>query len=114
MSQDRFKEWKPPEMVHGKFTRWNWVAYYPENITIGKNVDIGAFTFLQGAGGIEIGDDVQIGGGCFIYSHDTQRNIIGKIIIKKGVHIGANSVVLPKRNQEHIIDKNIKAGSVVY
>ena len=108
------KDWEPPLMLHGEFTAWKWIPYYPENIKIGKNVDIGALCFLQGRYGIEIEEDVSIGGGCFIYSHDTERGVKGKILIKKGVKIGANSVILPKKGEVHVIDKNVKAGSVVY
>jgi len=110
----RFDRWKPPKMVHGIFTRWKWIPYYPQNIQIGKNVDIGVFCFLQGKNGIIIEEDVQIGSHCSIYSEDTERGISGKIIIKKGIKIGAHSVILPKKNEDHVIDKNIKAGSVVY
>jgi acetyltransferase-like isoleucine patch superfamily enzyme len=101
-------------MKHGKFTKWKWIPYYPKNIIIGRNVDIGALCFLQGKGGIFIEDNVQIGGGTFIYSEDSIRNIKGLIIIRKGVCIGAHSVILPKKGGPHIISENIKAGSVVY
>ena len=111
---ERFKDWKPPEMVHGEFTKWKWIPYHPENIRIGKNVDIGALTLLFGHEGIIIDDDVQIGGGCMIYSLDTERDIRGVIHIHKGVKIGANSVILPKKGVIHNIWNNIKAGSVVF
>lgn len=110
---ERFKDWKPPEMVHGEFTDWKWIPYYPENIKIGRNVDIGALCFLQGKMGIEIGDNVQIGAGTKIYSVDTERGIAGKIVIAPNIMIGANSVILPK-NIIHLITKHVKAGSVVY
>ena len=110
----RLKKWKPPKMKHGKLTKWNWLPYYPDSIFIGRNVDIGAFCFLQGRYGIIIGNDVQIGSHCSIYSEDTERGLKGQIIIKKGILIGAHSVILPKDNVNHFISKNIKAGSVVY
>lgn len=110
----RFKKWKKPRMRHGKFTKWKWIPYHPDKIIIGRNVDIGALCFLQGKAGIIIEDDVQIGGGSCIYSYDSIREIKGLIIIKKGVCIGAHSVILPKKDEVHIISENIKAGSVVY
>lgn len=113
MKPTRFKEWEPPEMIHGRFTKWKWLPFYPENIIIGKNTDIGALSVLFGQNGIVIEEDVQIGAGCIIYSEDTERGVSGQIIIKKGVKIGANTVILP-RDKIHVIDKNIKAGSVVY
>ena len=110
----RFKDWKAPEMIHGKLTKWKWLPYHPENIIIGKNVDIGAFTFLQGKHGIDIGNNVQIGSHCSIYSEDTERNIKGMIMIKDNIKIGSHVVILPRKNQVHIIYKNIPAGSVIY
>lgn len=109
----RFKKWKPPKMKHGKFTKWKWLPLYPENIIIGENVDIGALTLLQGKYGIEIKDGVQIGSHCSIYSEDTEREIIGKIIIDENIKIGSHVTILP-RTGYHFINKNIKAGSVVY
>ena len=41
---------------------------YPENLKIGKYFDIGAFSYLQASEGIIIEDNVEIGGGCHIYS----------------------------------------------
>ena len=101
-------------MEHGKLTKWNWLPYYPENIKIGKNVDIGAFCFLQGKYGIVIEDNVQIGSHCSIYSEDTERNINSKIYIMAGVKIGSHSIILPKKSGLHFITKHIKAGSVVF
>ena len=109
----RFKDWKPPEMEHGKLTKWNWLPYYPENIKIGKYVDIGAFCLLQGKYGIDIGENVQIGSHTSIYSEDTERGISGKIVILDGMLIGTHVSILP-RDKLLVIAKNIKAGSVVY
>lgn len=89
------KKWKPPKMKHGKFTKWKWLPYYPENIEIGENVDIGALCFLQGKFGITIEDNVQIGGGTFIYSHNSINNTKGSICIGENSTIGAHSVILP-------------------
>ena len=92
----RFKDWKYPEMKHGAFTKWNWLPLYPENIKIGFGVDIGAFTLLNGKGGIEIGDRVQIGPHCSILSYSTIRgDWIDKIIIEEGAEIGAYCTILP-------------------
>lgn len=68
---------------------------HPENLKLGKNVDIGAFCYLQAEEGIVIEDNVEIGGGCKIYSVSTIDNKRGKVILKKGAKIGANSVIMP-------------------
>ena len=57
----RVEDWKPPEMIHGEFTKWKWLPYHPDKIKLGNKVDIGALTCLFAHYGIEIGDDVQIG-----------------------------------------------------
>lgn len=76
-------------------TKWGWIVAYPDKLKLGKNIDIGAFSYLQAEYGIEIEDDVQIAGGVKIYSSDTIDNAVGKVILKKGCCIGANSVIFP-------------------
>ena len=88
-----------------------WRVYYPENLTIGDNVDIGFGTFIQAEHGVYIGDNAKIGGGCMIYSKNTINGTKGQVIIGENSTIGANSVLLPGavvRSGEHI-----KALSVV-
>jgi len=112
-------KWHPPIMKHGKFSihpitkqSFGWRTWQPESITIGKNVDIGAGSELFGHHGIQIFDNVQIGGGTMIYSANTINQQFAPVIIGKNACIGANSVILPgsviKENQM------IKALSVVY
>jgi len=107
----RFKKWKPPKMKHGKFTKWKWLPLYPENIIIGKNVDIGALCFLQGKYGIEIGDNTQIGSHCSIYSENTINETFGHISIGKNCCIGSHTILLPGTK----IPNNcfIKANSII-
>ena len=81
---------------HNKLTQWNWVVGNPSKFKVGKNVDIGAFTYINARYGVIIEDDVQIGGGCHIYSHNTINNTKGKVILKKGCKIGAHTVILPR------------------
>lgn len=71
------------------------MVQYKEKFTLGKNVDIGAFTYIQARYGVEIGDNVQIGSHCSIYSHSTIDNKKGRIIIKKGAKIGTHSTIMP-------------------
>ncbi len=106
------KEWKKPKIEHNKLTEWNWMVSHPENLKLGKNVDIGAFTYIDAMYGVYIGNDVQIGGGCHIYSHNTIDDYQELTIIQSGAKIGAHSVLLPGV----IIMKDwvIPAGSVIY
>jgi len=67
----------------------------PEKLILGKNTDIGAFTYIGAHEGVEIGDNCEIGGGVKIYSLSTIDNKRGKVIIKGGARIGANSVIMP-------------------
>ena len=81
-----------------------WIGF-PENISIGDDVRIHPMTYLDGAGGIEIGSHVGLGPGTVIYSvnhryHDADRPYeeqgyeFGKVVIEDDVWIGARSVIL--------------------
>lgn len=89
------EEWKQPKIIHGKLTKWNWLVHNPENLKLGKNTDIGCFTFIEAKAGVEIQDNVMVGGGCFIYSVSTIDGKRGKVVLKKGCKVGANSVIMP-------------------
>jgi len=80
-----------------------------EFIKFGEDVWIGYFTFIDGSGGLEIGDHVSISSGVHIYTHDTSnfRRYGGVKDVVNGTHvdrvptkigsnvqIGANSTVL--------------------
>jgi len=125
---NRFENWKPPLFDEDGWTYKNdydnqhmyacgygqpygWRCQYYKNLKLGKRVDVGCFTYMNAKFGIEIGDNVQIGGGCYIYSESTIDNKKGRIIIKENAKIGTTSVILP----DVIIGKNsvIGAGSVV-
>lgn len=105
------KKWKRPKIKHNKLTKWNWMVGHPEGLTLGRNVDIGAFTYINARYGVHIWHDVQIGGGCHIYSHNTINNTKGKVYIHRGAKIGAHCIILPGA----IIKAGefIKAGSIV-
>lgn len=112
----RFKKWKPPKFkkVTGDLykTKWNWFVTCPERLDLGKNVDIGIFTYINARYGVRIGDNVQIGSHCAIYSEDTERHIYSEVFIDNDICIGSHSVILPKYGYQYI-RKHIKAGSVV-
>ena len=108
---ERFKEWKKPDMYKEGWTVYGWRCQYPDVLTLGKNVDIGCFTYMNARFKIEIGDDVQIGSHCSIYSHDTERNIKGKVVIGEGSLIGSHCLILP--NAVISIGSKIRAYSIV-
>ena len=90
------KTWRKPIIKHGKFTKYNYIVQYPEGLKLGKNFDIGTFTYINARYGITISDLVQIGSHCSIYSHSTIDDKKGKIVLEKNCRIGTHSTVMPK------------------
>lgn len=68
---------------------------HPKKFKLGNKVDIGAFTYIQAQEGVVLEDNVQIGGGCLVYSVSTIDNKKGCVVMKKGSCLGANSVIMP-------------------
>jgi acetyltransferase-like isoleucine patch superfamily enzyme len=72
-------------------------------VKIGKRVEIGYMVLLDGRRPelITIEDDVKITAMCVVIGHDLSRSyndkkeIIGKVLIKKGAFIGMNTVIMP-------------------
>jgi acetyltransferase-like isoleucine patch superfamily enzyme len=95
MPADRFKDWKPPKMEHGKINEYNWVVQHPDNLKLGSKTDIGAFTYINAKKGVTIEDYVQIGSHCSIYSLSTIDEKEGPVRLKKNCKIGTHSVVMP-------------------
>lgn len=93
--EERFKEWKKPEIKEGELTKWNWMIQGVEGLKLGEKTDIGAFTYINARNGVDIGDLVQIGSHCSIYSESTIDGKKGKVILKKNSKIGSHSVVMP-------------------
>lgn len=91
----RFKNWEPPEFDERGLTKWNWMCQHSEGLKLGKNTDIGAFTYINAKYGVEIQENVQIGSHCSIYSESTIDGKKGKVTIKKNAKIGAHSVIMP-------------------
>lgn len=106
------KKWKRPKIKHNRLTRWNWMVGHPEGLTLGKHVDIGAFTYINARYGVYIYDNVQIGSHCSIYSHNSINNHKEPIVIGNNAKIGSHSILLPGI----VIEPNelIKAFSIVY
>ena len=95
MKRTRFKKWEYPTFNEKGMTKWNWMCQYKENLKLGKNTDIGAFTYINAKYGVEIEEDVQIGSHCSIYSWSTIDKKKGKVTIKKGAKIGSHSLIMP-------------------
>lgn len=87
--------WKLPIITHSKLTKYNYIVQYPENLKLGKNFDIGTFTYINCKNGVEIRDGVQIGSHCAIYSHSTIDGKQGKVVLQKNCKIGTHSTIMP-------------------
>jgi acetyltransferase-like isoleucine patch superfamily enzyme len=95
MSEISFKDWKYPEFDASGMTKWHWMCQYHQYLVLGKNTDIGAFTYINAKYGVEIQENVQIGSHCSIYSWSTIDDKKGKVVIKKNARLGSHSVVMP-------------------
>lgn len=91
----RFARWKPPHIQEGKPTKWQWIVKHKKNLTLGKNTDIGAFTYVNAKNGVVIEDDVQIGSHCSVYSASTIDEKKGKVVLKENCKIGSHSIIMP-------------------
>ena len=89
------EKWIKPIIKHGKPTKYNYIVQYPKNLKLGKNFDIGTFTYINSHFGVEIADNVQIGSHCSIYSHSTIDSKTGSVSLKKNCKIGTHSTIMP-------------------
>jgi len=113
--------WTKPNPKHNVPTKWNWVVSYPENLQLGKYVDIGAFTYLQAQKRIVISDNVEIGSHCSIYSVNTIDGTSGIVFIMEGAQIGSHSTILPgvtigknsKVGAHSLVNKNVLDNTIV-
>ena len=76
-------------------TKYNYLVQYPENLVLGKNFDIGEFTYINANYNVKIEDNVKIGSHCSIYSHSTIDSKQGSITLKKNCRIGTHSTIMP-------------------
>jgi len=91
----RFKNWNLPKFNKKGMTRWNWMCQYHENLKLGRNSDIGAFTYINARNGVIIEDFVQIGSHCSIYSESTIDDKKGRVILEKNCKVGSHSLIMP-------------------
>lgn len=92
---ERFQDWAYPEIEEGKPTKYNWVVQHKDNLMLGYQTDIGAFTYINAKFGVDIEDHVQIGSHCSIYSVSTIDDKAGKVILKENCKVGSHSVIMP-------------------
>lgn len=95
MSEDRFENWKAPEIKEGELTKYNWLVQHKDNLDLGYKTDIGAFTYINAKNKVIIEDNVQIGSHCSIYSLSTIDDKEGEVVLKNNCKIGTHSVVMP-------------------
>ena len=109
-----------PEWHHIPVNPYNphaWIVGEPE---IGSGCWIGAFTVIDGSGGLTIGDGCDVSAGAQIYSHSTVARVLNEgrsrisrapVRIGDYVHIGAGAIVLMGSEVGH--HSVIGAGAVV-
>jgi acetyltransferase-like isoleucine patch superfamily enzyme len=95
MASQRFVAWTPPSIEHGKLTEWNWMVQHPENLQLGPETDIGAFTYINALHGVVIEEQVQIGSHCAIYSVSTIDGRTGPVVLRKNCRVGSHTTVMP-------------------
>lgn len=96
MVEERFKSWVKPTIDDKKLhNKYNFLVYHKDNLELGDNTDIGAFTYINAKNGVVIGKNVQIGSHCSLYSISTIDNKKGKIIIKENAKICTHSTIMP-------------------
>ena len=93
--ENRFETWKPPEMLDGMLTHYNWIVQHTEGLHLGYKTDIGAFSYINAKYEVVIEDFVQIGSHCSIYSVSTIDNKHGKVHLKENCKIGTHSTLFP-------------------
>jgi len=91
----RFQNWTPPKIEDGQPTQYQWIVKHKDNFHLGKNTDIGAFTYINAKHMVTLEENVQIGSHCSIYSLSTIDNKAGPVTLKKNCRIGTHSVIMP-------------------
>jgi len=66
-----------------------------KGLALGKNTDIGAFTYINAQRGVTIEDRVEIGSHCSVYSRSTIDGKEGPVVLKKNCKIGTHSTIMP-------------------
>ena len=91
----RFEDWQVPDIEDGIPTKYHWLVQNLASFKLGNKTDIGAFTYINALQGVTIGDGVQIGSHCSLYSVSTIDGKQGPVVLKKNCKIGTHSTVMP-------------------
>ena len=91
----RFSNWKYPDIKEGETTKYNWLVQNLDGLILGRETDIGAFSYINAKRGVTIGDYSQIGSHCSIYSISTIDQKEGAVFIGKNCKIGSHTTILP-------------------
>ncbi len=75
--------------------KYHFLVHHVDNLELGENTDIGAFTYINAQYGVVIEKDVQIGSHCSIYSLSTIDNKQGRVTIKENARVGTHSTIMP-------------------
>ena len=98
MTEESTPEWH--QLPVNRFNPHAWIIGEPK---IGNGCWIGAFTIIDGSGGLVIGDGCEVSAGAQIYTHSTVARVISErvedtirasVVIGDHVHIGAGAVIL--------------------
>lgn len=93
--KNRFSNWKYPDIKDGEPTKFNWIVQNLNGLDLGFETDIGAFSYINALHDVVIGNNVQIGSHCSIYSISSIENSVGKVLLKNNCRIGSHSTILP-------------------
>lgn len=92
-----------PSWHHLPSNAYNPHAWFVGEVAVGDGCWVGAFTVLDGSGGLTIGRGCDISAGAQIYSHSTVRRVVadGTADVERAptaigdhVHVGAGAVIL--------------------
>ena len=122
MKKSRFFNWRYPKFNKNGMTRWHWMCQNREGLKLGKNTDIGAFTYINAKYGVTIEQDVQIGSHCEIYSESTIDDKSGPVKICRNAKVGSHSTIMPNVTIEEnsiigahsFVTSNIPKNSVAF
>ena len=96
MTEKRFENWKHPKIEEMKLhPKYYFLVHHKDQLELGENTDIGAFTYINAKRGVVIEKNVQIGSHCSIYTVSTIDNKEGKVIIKENAKLCTHSTVMP-------------------
>jgi hypothetical protein len=76
----KYGNWEFSAFDVNGLTKWQWMVQYPENLRMGKYLDIGAFTYINAQYGIVLEDFVQIGSLCSIFGRKTEIFILSDVV----------------------------------